>query len=102
MKTTVKIVLCVLLAAFAALSLAAVLGSIGALPASAADGGGEYLLREHGGCIGVFSPAEAAEPAFVTEIRVSALPQADREALREGIFAADRTELMRILEGFAD
>lgn len=102
MKIGIKLILCVILLLFAAWSLASVLGSIGALPASAeaeeADG---YLLREYEGYVAVWYPAQANYPAMITEIRTDSLPLFDRAALRDGIPAADRDEVMRLLEDFA-
>lgn len=98
MKLRVKLALCIALAIFAAVSLAAVLGSIGAVPASTE--GGAYLLRDCGGYIGVFYPADASEPAEMTGIRVSELPPEDQETLQAGISASNREALARLLEDY--
>lgn len=98
MKLRVKVALCIMLAVFAAMSLAAVLESLGAIPAS---GGGEgYLLREYGGYIAVFRPPEAVSPAYVTEIRVRDLPLGDRTELASGVTASDGAAVARLLEDY--
>ena len=71
MKLRMKILLTVLLAVFAAVSLMAVLTDLGVLDAAspaAADSG--YLLRDWDGYVGVFCPPDGAEPVTVTDIRV--------------------------------
>lgn len=98
MKLWVKLALCIALAIFAAVSLAAVLGSIVGVPVSAESG--EYLLRAQDGYVAVFHPADAAEPAEITDIRVADLPTGDREALRAGVSATDRSALSRLLEDY--
>ena len=103
MRIGLKLMLCVLLMLFAAWSLLSVLGSIGVLPASAPaeteeDG---YLIREYDGFVAVWYPAQANYPAMITEIRTGDLPLTDRAGLRDGIPAADRDEVMRLLEDFA-
>lgn len=97
-----KLAVGMLLAVFAALSLVSVLGSLGALPTSAPAAEDEgYLLREYEGYVAVWYPAGATSPAMVTDIRTSDLPLADRAELREGVPAADRGAVMRLLEDFA-
>lgn len=98
MKLRVKVALCIALALFAAASLAAVLGSLGAVPASAE--GEAYLLRECDGYIGVYYPVDAAEPREITDIRVAELPLEDQEALRGGVSASDEEALARLLEDY--
>lgn len=99
MKGKIKVALCILLAAAAVMSLAAVLGGIGALDAAAAEEDA-YLLREYDGYIGVYYPAEAEEPTTVTDIRVSDLPLADRLALSGGVGAEDYSAVIRLLEDY--
>lgn len=103
MRLRVKVILCALLMALAAWSLFSVLGSIGAIPVSAqaAAQEGGYLVREYEGYAAVWYPAEATHPAMITDIRAADLPLSDRIALRDGIPAADRDEVMRLLEDFA-
>jgi len=98
----VKVIFCVLLMLLAAWSAAAVLGSIGVLPVSApAEEPDGYLLGEYEGYVAVWYPAGAGAPAMITEIRAGDLPLSDRAELRGGIPAADRDEVMRLLEDFA-
>lgn len=98
MKLRVKLALCIALAVFAAVSLAAVLGSIGAIPAS--TDGGDYLLRAMDGYVAVYYPADAEEPTEITDIRVADLPAEDRQALLSGVSATDRAALSRLLEDY--
>lgn len=98
MKLRVKLALCIALALFAAMSLAAVLGSIVGVPVSAESG--DYLLREYQGYVGVYHPADAEEPSEVTAIRVADLPAGDRQALEAGVCVSDRTALSRLLEDY--
>lgn len=86
------------LALFAAASLAAVLGSLGALPAGAMGDG--YLLREMDGRVAVFCPEDAAEPRLITDIRVRNLPPADRIELIAGVGASDWETAARLLEDY--
>ena len=86
---------------FALLSLLAVLGNLGLLPAAteaAADMA--YELRSWEGWVGVFCPPDAQTPSTVTDIRVRDLPLADRLALTGGIRAEDYDEVVRLLEDF--
>lgn len=99
MKAKLKVALCALLLVFAALSLAAVLGSLGVLPAAAAEESA-YMLREYDGYIGVFYPAESETPTNLTDIRVRDLPLSDRLELAAGIGAADYGQVVRLLEDF--
>ena len=98
MKRNVRLALCLLLALFAAASLAAVLGSLGALPAGVV--GETYLLREVDGVIGVFYPADAAEPSVLTDIRVRDLPLGDRLELITGVSVSDYGAVARLLEDY--
>lgn len=103
MRIGVKLALCAILLLLAAWSAASVLGSIGALPVSAdaAQEDGGYLLGEYEGWVAVWYPAGANVPAMITDIRTGDLPLSDRVELRDGIPAADRDEVMRLLEDFA-
>lgn len=99
MRLRMKILLTVLLAVFAAVSLMAVLTDLGVLDAAApaaADSG--YMLRDWDGYVGVFCPPDGAEPVTVTDIRVSDLPLPDRLALTMGIPAQDHGQVVRLLE----
>ncbi len=98
MTSRMKVILCVLLAVFAAASLAAVLGSLGVLPVGAM--GETYELRIVDGRIGVFTPADAETPAVITDIRVSDLPLGDRVALTAGVSVSDYGAVTRLLEDY--
>ena len=98
MRRRAKAALCFVLVLFAAASLAAVLGSLGALPAGSVGPG--YALREVDGRIGVFSPADAEEPSLITGIRVEDLPLGDRLELAAGVTVSDRGALARLLEDY--
>ena len=98
MKRNVKIALCLLLAVFACVSLAAVLGGLGVLPAGAMGPG--YLLRDVDGRIAVFYPADAEAPIMLTEIRVRDLPLGDRLELTSGVRVSDYGAVSRLLEDY--
>ena len=99
MRLRVKVILCVLLLVFAAVSLAAVLADLGVLPrAEPAQAEGAYGLREWEGFVGVFSPPEADSPAIMTDIRVRDLPLSDELALAVGITVPDYEQVVRLLE----
>lgn len=100
MRTSVKIVLCVLLMVFAAASLITVLADLGVLPAVQAAGSPAYELRTWEGCVAVFCPPDASIPDTVTDIRVRDLPPADRQALAAGVAADDRDQVVRLLEDY--
>ncbi len=102
MRLRIKIALCVLLVIFAGISLLAVLGRIGVLPALAAPASadGAYLLREWEGYVGVFCPPDADRPATVTDIRVRDLPLTDRLALAGGVSAEDYRDVVGLLEDY--
>ncbi len=59
--------------------------------------GAEYVLREHRGVVGIFEPGELL-PVSVTDIEVDGLRAGDRELLKAGVAAADREELLELLE----
>lgn len=99
MKLRIKIILCAALVLFAAVSLAAVLGGLGVIPASAV-GEESYVLREYDGYVGVFYPAQEEEPTILTDIRVRELPIADRMELAVGIDVTDYSSVVGLLEDF--
>ena len=101
MRIGIKLALCGLLALLAVWSLLTVLGGIGVLPAGAPAEDDGYRVGEYDGYVAVWYPAEADYPAMITEIRTGDLPLTDRVGLRDGIQAADRDEVMRLLEDFA-
>lgn len=98
MKHRWKVLLCVLVAVFALVSLATVLGDLGVIPALAQTDA--YLLKEYDGRVGVYYPADAAEPVMVTDIRLSDLPLADRFELITGVGASDYSAVVRLLEDY--
>lgn len=98
MKLRVKVALGLLLALFAAMSLAAVLGSLGVVPAAAE--GEPYLLREYQGNVAVFRPDSGERPVQVTDIRVAELPMGDRAELAAGVSASDYGAVVRLLEDY--
>lgn len=59
--------------------------------------GPEYLVREHEGRIGVFNPGET-QPFRLDETYVAYLPEADKEALRQGISVYGITSLEKLLD----
>ena len=85
---------------FAGMSAMAVLGDLGVLDASAAEEN-VYALRDYGGHVAVFCPAEAQEPILVTDISVETLPAGDRRDLQNGLGAGDYEEMIAILEGLS-
>ena len=98
LKRNVKIALCLLLTVFACASLAAVLGSIGVLPAGAMGPG--YLLKDVDGRIGVFYPADAETPTVLTDVCVRDLPLGDRLELTAGVRVSDYGAVARLLEDY--
>ena len=56
-----------------------------------------YILKERDGYVAVFS-SNSETPLQITGIPVAGLPSADRALLAEGITAADRSALLRLLE----
>ena len=77
-------------------------GSEEVSPASSAQThiNGGYYLMEYNGMIGVFA-AGSGEPLSVLDVDVRTLPDADRSALADGVFAADEEELNRRIEDFS-
>ncbi|MBR5941774.1 MAG: hypothetical protein IKZ81_00335 [Clostridia bacterium] len=61
---------------------------------------GGYVLREYEGAIGVFASGSSV-PVSVIDVDVRTLPEADRAALANGIFAADEDELNRRIEDYS-
>ena len=102
MRLRLKIVLCVLLVLFAAISLISVLTGLGVIPvlAAPASAEGAYLIREWKGYVGIFCPPSSDAPTTVTDIRVRDLPLADRLALIAGVSAEDYPEVVRLLEDY--
>ena len=57
-----------------------------------------FIVRAHNGIIGVFNIEGDLE--YSLEIYIKTLPEIDRALLKRGIFAKDKTELLKILEDF--
>lgn len=93
-KTTVKMVICVLAfcgaAALGANTLASVL--------STARASGGYVLGESGGMVVIFDSGDLKHPLEVTDIEVSTLRETDRRLLREGLPAQDKSVVLELLE----
>ena len=54
-----------------------------------------FIVREHEGIIGVFNTD--GELLYTVDVYIKTLPLSDRELLRQGIHAKDRSELLEIL-----
>ena len=59
-----------------------------------------YVVREYRGQVAVFLPLQTYGPKYVTEIPVSSLPQADREALENGIPIYTDAQLTALLQDY--
>ncbi|MCD8016681.1 MAG: hypothetical protein LUE06_01950 [Oscillospiraceae bacterium] len=94
MKTTIKMVICVLLFSGA---VALGVNTAASLLAGAGAAGG-YVLGESGGVVAIFQSGDLRHPVEVTDIEVGTLREADRTLLREGLPAADRGALLELLE----
>lgn len=95
-----KVWICAVAAAGAMVSASAAgtYGS-GALAASTSAPEGEYyVLREHDGYVGVFSPEGGKTPVHLTDIQVKTLPETDRRQLNEGISVSGDAALAQLLE----
>ena len=71
-------------------------------PAVTADAPAQhrYLVREYEGMVAVFLPRQLFGPKYVTGIRVDSLPQADREALADGIPVYSDAQLTALLQDY--
>lgn len=58
----------------------------------------EYVLRDYGGCIGVFRPDNESVPVQVTAIELSCLRELDRAMIEKGLLVSDREQLLTLLE----
>lgn len=58
-----------------------------------------YIIKEYNGKLAVFESGSDT-PFRITDLDISVLPEADRKALQNGIKAANRKELNRILEDY--
>ena len=57
--------------------------------------GGSFWVREHEGIIGVFN--SDGELEYTIEVYVKTLPEKDKQLLKSGIYAKDKTDLLEIL-----
>lgn len=57
----------------------------------------QFILREYDGCVAVFAAGENT-PITMTDISVRTLREADRALLNAGLPAADRDEVLTLLE----
>lgn len=60
---------------------------------------GKYWLRVVDGRLGVFLD-EAENPEMVLDVYLSSLPQADQEALQEGVCAESYRQLLSLIEDY--
>lgn len=58
-----------------------------------------YLVKDSGGKIAIFTDT-SDKPFFVTETYTNSLPKADAERMKQGIRAADKTQLQKIIEDY--
>lgn len=68
-----------------------------AVPSHVHQESAAYVLREREGRVYVYT---AGEPFMLTDINPAALPSVDRDKLRQGIAAADKEELLSLIEDF--
>ena len=107
MKLWMKLAGCGVLAVTAVLCASAAIGGItGGVRASDEEGvvdwpltmdDAEFVLKEYDGCVAVFAVG-GHEPVTTTEIDVRTLREADRALLGAGLPAANRDEVMTLLE----
>ncbi len=69
---------------------------IDSVPAAEKQG---YFLKEHDGRLAVFA-AGSSEPLYVFHVSIGTMSDFDKDALREGIFAQDLTELRDLVEDY--
>ncbi len=108
MKLWMKLAGCGVLAVSAVLCASAAIGGITGGARAEDEGTGvlewptnlenaEFVLREYDGCVAVFAVG-GQEPVTTTEIDVRSLREADRALLGAGLPAADRDEVLTLLE----
>lgn len=107
MKLWMKLAGCGVLAVTAVLCASAAIGGItGGVRASDEEGlvdwpltmdDAEFVLKEYDGCVAVFAVG-GHEPVTTTEIDVRTLREADRALLSAGLPAANRDEVLTLLE----
>lgn len=101
MSTSVKIIICTMLAAIA-LTMAAFTFANFEDPVKAVDAveviETRYVLGEWEGKIAIFREGNMKTPLRITAIELSTLREADRVLIRKGLIAASETELLQLLE----
>ena len=107
MKLWMKLAGCGVLAVTAVLCASAAIGGItGGVRASDEEGvvdwpltmdDAEFVLKEYDGCVAVFAVG-GHEPVTTTEIDVRTLREADRALHGAGVPAANRDEVLALLE----
>lgn len=70
------------------------------LPALSSEEAGGYILREYNGEIGVFTSGSST-PLRIIEVNVYSLPDGDRSALSDGVYAATEDELNKRIEDYS-
>ena len=95
MKTGIRIMICSILAATAAIMAGYTIADFGERrPVQDSM----YMLRESGGNVAVYGREDPATPITVTDIALSSLRQRDRELIEAGLPAQSGEELARLLE----
>ena len=95
MKTGIRVMICGILAAVAAIMAGYTItgfGEKGPVQDSL------YMLRESGGHVAVYGRENPATPITVTDIELSSLRRRDREMIEAGLPAQSPEELARLLE----
>ena len=95
MKTGIRIMVCAILAAVAAVMAGYTIVGFGE-KAPAQDS--LYMLRESGGNVAIYGREDPANPITVTDIELSSLRARDRELIETGLPAQSPEELARLLE----
>ena len=72
----------------------------GTLPSSAKEDTELFIVREHGGIIGVFDGD--GRLLYSLDIYVKTLPEADRALLKEGITVHSKKELRALIEDYSN
>ena len=95
MKTGIRIMICAILAAVAAVMAGY---TIAGFDEKGPVQDSLYMLRQSGGNVAVYGREDPATPITVTDIELSSLRQRDRELIEVGLPAESGEELARLLE----
>lgn len=95
MKTGIRIMVCAILAAVAAVMAGYTIAGFGEKEPVQES---LYMLRESGGNVAVYGREDPANPITVTGIELSSLRARDRELIEAGLPAQSPEELARLLE----